>query len=384
MAATAHPTSYFSSDYATARERFRRAAAAAGCALYAYPIRASGPLAEALTIDVAVAESAATAGAVVISSGLHGVEGYFGSAVQLALLDEWQRQNGARPAIRCVLVHALNPYGFAWRRRCNEDNVDLNRNLLADGEAFEGCADGYRKLDRLLNPATPPSRWEPVALKLAAAIARHGMPAFKQAVASGQYEYPRGLFYGGARPSQTAEILAAHFAEWLGDSARVMHVDLHSGLGAWGTYKLLLERSLSVENRQRLARWFGPEALEVSDAQGVSYTVRGGFGGWCAVHGRGRDYVYATAEFGTYAPIRVLAGLRAENQAYHWGQAHAASTVRTRERLRELFCPRSESWRARALERGVRVAHQAVRGVAGETAAAPQKYAGDYAVAGAG
>ena len=29
-----------------------------------------------------------------------------------------------------VLVHALNPHGFAHRRRVNEDNVDLNRNFV--------------------------------------------------------------------------------------------------------------------------------------------------------------------------------------------------------------------------------------------------------------
>jgi len=29
-----------------------------------------------------------------------------------------------------VLVHAINPYGFAWTRRVNEDNVDLNRNFV--------------------------------------------------------------------------------------------------------------------------------------------------------------------------------------------------------------------------------------------------------------
>ena len=29
-----------------------------------------------------------------------------------------------------VLLHASNPYGFAWGRRVNEDNVDLNRNFV--------------------------------------------------------------------------------------------------------------------------------------------------------------------------------------------------------------------------------------------------------------
>jgi hypothetical protein len=45
-------------------------------------------------------------------------------------------------------VHALNPFGFAWLRRVNEYNVDLNRNFQdfnkslpssAPYEAFHDC-----------------------------------------------------------------------------------------------------------------------------------------------------------------------------------------------------------------------------------------------------
>jgi hypothetical protein len=147
-----------------------------------------------------------------------------------------------------------------------------------------------------------------------------------------------------------------------------MHVDFHSGLGAWGTYKLLITHSLSGESRRRLDRWFGSDSLEVPDPHGVAYTVRGGFGEWCASRNRGREYLYAAAEFGTYKATRVLAGLRAENRAYHWAGADAESTARAREQLQELFCPRSEAWRRVVLERGLGVAQQAMRGMSGETA----------------
>ena len=29
-----------------------------------------------------------------------------------------------------MLIHAINPHGFAWLRRVTEDNVDLNRNWI--------------------------------------------------------------------------------------------------------------------------------------------------------------------------------------------------------------------------------------------------------------
>jgi hypothetical protein len=63
------------------------------------------------------------------------------------------------------------------------------------------------------------------------------------------------------------------------------------------------------------------------------------------------DYLFAYAEFGTYGPIPVLAGLRAENQAHHWGTVDSPETGRAKARLKELFCPADERWRSRVLER---------------------------------
>ena len=57
------------------------------------------------------------------------MEGLAGSGCQVGvLLDEL---HGALPAGGgALLIHALNPHGFAWLRRGNEDNIDLNRNGL--------------------------------------------------------------------------------------------------------------------------------------------------------------------------------------------------------------------------------------------------------------
>jgi len=190
------------------------------------------------------------------------------------------------------------------------------------------------------------------------------MPALKQAIASGQYEYPKGLFYGGSRPTATNRLLTKHLDEWLGASGRVMHLDFHTGLGRWATYKLLIDYPVDDAKREWLARFFGPDSFEVSDVSGVAYTARGNFGRWCFERRRGRDYVYAAAEFGTYSAVRMLAGLRAENQAYHWGAPDAASTFEAKERLIELVCPRSRSWRERALRQGLDLVARAQRALA--------------------
>ena len=265
--------------------------------------------------------------ALVVSSGIHGVEGFLGSAIQCCLLEEWAH---APPPIRCVLLHALNPFGFAWRRRVNETNVDLNRNLLLEGEPFSGSPSVYAELDGLLNPKRGPSRWKPLTPQLLAALARYGMPRLKQALATGQYDYPLGLFYGGDRPSRTSEILSTHFDRWLGSAGQVMHLDFHTGLGDWATFKLLVDQRLSTAQSKRLSDWFGSGSFEVVSAEGVAYTARGTLGQWCVAHNPTRDYVYAAAEFGTYRLVQVLAGLREENQAHHWCDPGDAAVERSK------------------------------------------------------
>jgi len=242
-------------------------------------------------------------------------------------------------------------------------NVDLNRNLLPDGESFNGSPAGYSQLNDLLNPQRAPSRWEPVTLKFLLAIARHGMPALKQSIASGQYDYPRGLFYGGDRPSRTHEILSTHYDRWLADSRRVMHLDFHTGLGAWAACKLIIDYPLSESQHQKLSRCFGADAFECTHTPEIAYRTRGSFGQWCVARNRGRDYLYAAAEFGTCNPLRVLAGLRAENQAHHWGSPDSASTAQAKQQLVELFCPRAERWRTGVLERSFQLIHRAIDGL---------------------
>ena len=115
---------------------------------------------------------------------------------------------------------ALNPYGYAWGRRADAANVDPNRNFLLPGEEYRGSPDGYRHFNPLLNPERPPGRWDPFVLHAWVALARHGLPALKQALVGGQYDYPKGVFFGGHGPSATHLALKERFREWVGPAAK--------------------------------------------------------------------------------------------------------------------------------------------------------------------
>ena len=104
------------------------------------------------------------------------------------------------PNAAAVLIHALNPFGFSWLRRCNEDNVDLNRNFLDFQQAIPS-AHAYEEIHSLLVPATWKGEARALAdLELKKFIEARGVRALQDAAQPGQYSRPDGLFFGGARP----------------------------------------------------------------------------------------------------------------------------------------------------------------------------------------
>jgi hypothetical protein len=142
----------FSPDYGTARERFRETARRVGWCLDAFPIGQTGPHGEDLTIDVSVSPATNADKALVVSSGLHGVEGSFGSAVQLTLLEGELVGQTAATGTRAVLIHALNPFGFAWSRRTNEDKRRLRELFCPEDPAWRRNAlkQGLALIERVI------------------------------------------------------------------------------------------------------------------------------------------------------------------------------------------------------------------------------------------
>ena len=106
---------YFSPSFRIARDRFIELATRRGFRLESYAIDAHdarGPDGEKLTIDVALLGSLEPTRAVIVSSGLHGVEGFFGSATQLARLDRYGAKLAPPTDGAFVLIHSINPFGL--------------------------------------------------------------------------------------------------------------------------------------------------------------------------------------------------------------------------------------------------------------------------------
>ena len=298
--------------------------------------------------------------AVVVSSGLHGVEGFVGSAIQLA----WLRRLGdgavTIPAdTRVVLLHGLNPYGFAWRRRVNERNVDLNRNFLDAGESYRGVPPGYELVHGLLNPPGAPGRLDPFPFRAGWAICRHGFRTLATAVAAGQYDHPDGLFFGGLEPEESTRLVQAHYDDWIGTAANIVHLDLHSGLGRWGRAQLIIEPDQAAH-----ADWYRAAFRPVRTVlagEDAPYSARGTLGKWLARHvGTARRCRTAVVEFGTYSQVRVLAALRAEQAILRVGNRGSPRAVAATRTLMDCFCPNDIGWRQTTVQVGGRLVEQAL------------------------
>ena len=336
---------YFSDSYIQARTRLRSAIEKYG-RWHAYPI-AHDPQ---LTIDVARIGPEDAKNLLILSSGTHGIEGFFGSALQLSILE-----NQVLPPkdTALLIIHAINPFGFANLRRVNEDNIDLNRNFMRAGEAYSGADPGYHKLNEVLNPETPPER-ELFLLRTAINILRYGFSSLKNSIAQGQYEYPKGLFFGGKASSSSMRIIQENLQTWVGKAEKIVHLDMHTGLGKWGSYVLASTRALPPETLAQFIPFFGAEHVQQLSSSGVLYEIRGEFSTFCRSLFPDKHYIPFLAEFGTYNIIKVLQALRHENRVWHWGgDAQEAKKI-----LKEAFIPSSPGWEDIVLQRGVAIVEQ--------------------------
>lgn len=286
-------------------------------------------------------------------SGVHGVEAYAGSATQLALLAAPPPLNAGTAL---VLVHVLNPWGMAWLRRCNEANVDLNRNFLDDNATWSGCPPLYRCIEALLNPPSPPAR-DGFVLRLALRGLRHGVAALRQAIAHGQYRYPQGLFYGGDQLQPGPRLLMSWLRDHLATTNTLFVIDMHTGLGPQGASTLITEAhvgcgpaSASLSQRLGLPVLGDPAAPE-------AYAVRGSLGAALPRLLPNLHLDFVLQEIGTATPLRVLHALREENRWHHHGGGGIDHP--SKQALLAALCPADAEWRRAAVRQGCELAHHA-------------------------
>ena len=357
----------FALTYDECRARFRRAGNEAGARCEAHAIEARGPDGQELTVDVARVGSDRAPRVLVVLSGTHGVEGFAGSAIQEALLRDLAVARALPDGAALVLVHAVNPYGMAWWRRQNESNVDLNRNWMDFARPLPRN-DGYAELHPWLCPDAIDEASEHAFRAFAErTIRERGYAWVKRAVTVGQYDFPDGLYYGGAGREASTRILADVFRRHVAGADEALCVDLHTGHGAFGTYTLLSNAARGSAEQEWIERCFDASRIEVTKENPVATTPDklGQLARGAAELLPGTTYRSLTFELGTVDDLAMILAERSEHWLHRRGDRESAEGRAIAWTHRTCSIPDSREWEALALEHGRRALDDAMRGLFG-------------------
>ncbi len=366
MASETSAASNFSETYEEARQKFL---AAAGTSNYDVTSHehpsAKGPNGQPLFMDIAVAGADNAPHGLLLISATHGVEGFCGSACQIGFLKSRKLQAIASDT-KVMLVHALNPFGFAWLRRVNEDNVDLNRNFRNHDEPYPINV-GYNELAHFIAPRNISTTSIEKADQLFLEYGRkNGFGALQRAISGGQYDHPDGLYYGGLTPTWSNQLFRAAAKRVFSDTKIIAGIDFHTGLGPFGYGELI---SVEHEHAASLAKansWWDGKVKSTKEGNSISADLEGTLGAAMTEILPGIEIVFVAAEFGTIDPMDVLAATRDDNWLYNHGNPHNDQGAEIRLRNRQAFYPSSEDWKRKVWLQANEFICKAIDGLASE------------------
>jgi hypothetical protein len=355
----------FAQTYAEARSRFAAAADAAGLDVHARVHPLLGSEGEMLALDVVLDGPPHARGLLIVSSGCHGVEGFCGSGIQVALLrDGALRERASRLGVAVLHLHALNPWGFSWLRRTTQENVDLNRNFHDFGGTLP-ANEAYDEIAHLLVPR----QWPPpadVEQQLAGYPARHGKAALQAAISGGQHSHPQGLFYGGVNPTWSNVTLRHVLQEHARHCSGLGWIDLHSGLGPAGHGELIFAgRGDDAAGLARARAWWGGALKSLYDGSSVSAPVTGIVGFAAYDECPQAEITCMAIEYGTLPLEQVLHALRADQWLENHPEADTTGQrARIKREVRDAFYIDSDEWKRTVVAQAREAVAKAIDGLA--------------------
>ena len=299
---------------------------------------------------------------IVLTTGVHGIEGYIG-AVMLDVFFKEVYPTLDTTDTGILVVANVNPYGMKYMRRYNENNVDLNRNFIEDWDSFDRSSNKeYPKVDKFLQPEGKMGNafWHEVAffLSLAKEAVFTGADTISDALLTGQYEYPEGVYYGGNGDEKSTTYLKGVFANCLESGyENIIHIDIHSGYGP--RYNMVIFNSVQDPTTEADAvEMFGYDYIIATDSEEFYPT----FGDttdyfYRLKNSMGSDKeLYSTCfEFGTIGDsfIDSILSLKFtvdENRQHWYPTSDPITAEMVKQNYYELFYPTETQWREKTVQ----------------------------------
>ena len=299
---------------------------------------------------------------VVLTTGVHGMEGYIGSVMLDVFFEEiYPTLDTNKTGI--LVVANVNPYGMKYMRRYNENNVDLNRNFILDWDSFDLSSNKiYPEVKEFLQPEGKIGNalWHEAGFyaSLVKEVIASGADKISDALLSGQYEYPQGVYYGGNGDEKSTAYLKGVFNDCLdGEYDNIVHIDIHSGYGP--RYNMVIFNSVYETMTE----------AETIKAFGYDYIISHDSESFYATTGDTTDFFYRLKdskesdkelfstcfEFGTIGDgfvdsILSLKYTVDENRNYWYPTDNKVADEVVRENYKELFYPTETEWREKTVQ----------------------------------
>lgn len=307
---------------------------------------------------------------IIITSGLHGAEGSTGSHLQRSLMQTLIDQNIQLNNTSILILHILNPWGMKNGRRVNEENIDLNRSFYLDSDRADNKS--YELFDPLINPTQTASAsllkrigfW----FKLLIRVFQNGKEQLRQAIIQGQYQFPKGIFYGGTEKNSLQITLENFLIPQIKNRKHVFLFDIHTGYGERGVMHLFAGNVLNSEKR-KFQSYFPDHPIDWNDDENF-YKTSGDLVNWIKTLGDANsEIIPITLEFGTRdsqtlsGSILSLETMVLENQLYHHGAAAPNDVEKIKTMFQELFSPKEEDWQNKVNQLGMTFLQDQLRAI---------------------
>lgn len=329
--------------------------------LFTHPL--TGPDGEKLCCDVLeLSASKASDNVLVLVSGTHGVEGFVGSAVQQDILRQLEQKSELFDDVTIVLVHALNPWGFAWLRRVDHEGVDINRNFVDFGQPLPEST-RYDAIQHLINEQANVLLADPSLL--VSLWQDKGVTTFSEALTEGQYQHQDGIYFGGYRESWSREVMASvSKLACIQNAQSLCVIDLHTGLGPYGYGEVINDHCPETLGFVKAINWFGHNASSAHLGSSFSTPKLGllDYFWHDVIKERG---CFVTLEFGTFAFEQLIVSLLREQLYQQQSQLTGGRelTDEVVQSFKNFFYPAEVSWQQSVLFRARQVIRLAVEGM---------------------
>jgi hypothetical protein len=292
----------------------------------------------------------------ILTAGVHGIEGYAGNAVlDLFFKEVFPSLDMDNTGV--IVFHAVNPYGMKHFWRFTEENIDLNRNCSSDPKLYSTRNPGYAKMRGLLEPEGKASAGFITDAVLTLKMIWYNLTMKKkdimEAVVCGQYEYPKGIFYGGKKQAPQIAEITRILSGIMPRYSFAAHIDLHTAYGRRGYLHLIIQ-PLDEKKNKIIESLFPGHPIDWSSDKDF-YQSSGDFNNYLYTLVPGLPVLPLTFEYGTLDSQTLSGGMKSlktvmfGNQGMQHGYASDDNRRAIQAMVMEMFYPQSPAWKSEVI-----------------------------------